>query len=70
MWNLVDLLMEGACGETSALMGMDMPDILRRSDDPLCPGYFWDCERVDAAREGVRGGWLERELARLDDHEA
>jgi hypothetical protein len=35
MWNFDDLEMDGACGETSALMGIDIWEMLRRSDDAL-----------------------------------
>jgi hypothetical protein len=74
MWNLEDRAIEGACGDTSAEIGIDMPDrLVRRSCVWPWPLVCWELgfrERVEVAREGARGGNFsgeprERELVRL-----
>jgi len=55
MWNLADLLMDGACGDMYALIGIEAWDIdVRRSCFLVVLGVAGWREREDAAREGVR----------------
>lgn len=57
IWNLADLLIDGACGDTIALIGMEIWDMdWRRSCFLVVLGVGGWRERVDAAREGVREG--------------
>ena len=59
MWYMLErTLIEGACGATSALMGMDISDMLRRRSVFLCTAAIMDSgrapERMEAVLEAAR----------------